>query len=82
MRVYIANLRVKYNYPFPSKPQHFPYKHASIIYGAKVQYVAGLVSSPALDKDSITHVQAIVGALLYYARAMDNKLLVALSKLG
>ena len=29
-----------------------------------------------------TRVQAIVEALLYYARAVDNKLLVALSELG
>ena len=36
----------------------------------------------ALDKDGITRLQAIVGALLYYARAVDNKLLVTLSKLG
>jgi hypothetical protein len=30
----------------------------------------------------VTHVQAIVGALLYYVHAVDNKLLVALIKLG
>ena len=46
-----------------------------------MQYATGPDDSPALDKDSITRVQAIVGALLYYARAVDNKLLVALSEL-
>jgi hypothetical protein len=82
MRDYIANLRVKWDHPFPTKPQHSPYKHAPIIYGAKVQYATGPDDSPALDKDGISRVQAIVGALLYYARAVDNKLLVALSELG
>ena len=31
---YIANLRVKFNHPDPKKPQHSPYKHDPIIYGA------------------------------------------------
>ena len=37
---YIAILRVKFNHADPKKPQHSPYKHASIIYGAKIQYSA------------------------------------------
>jgi hypothetical protein len=82
MRDYVANLRVKFDHPFPSKPQHSPYKHAPIIYGAKVQYATGPDDSTPLDKDGVKRVQAIVGALLYYARAVDNKLLVALSELG
>ena len=39
-------------------------------------------TSPPLDTKSITRVQRIVGALLYYARAVDNKLLVGLSAIG
>ena len=35
-----------------------------------------------LDGAIIKRVQAIVGALLYYARAVDKKLLVALSTIG
>ena len=39
-------------------------------------------TSPVLDPGGIKRIQAIIGALLYYARAVDNKLLVALSTLG
>ena len=35
-----------------------------------------------LGAAGIKRVQDIVGALLYYARAFDNKLLVALSTIG
>ena len=37
---------------------------------------------PPLDAAGILCVQSIVIALLYYARSVDNKLLVALSELG
>ena len=37
---------------------------------------------PPLDASGILRVQSIVGALLYYARAVNKKLLVELSELG
>ena len=79
---YIANLRVKFNHADPRKPQHSPNKHAPIIYVAKIQYAAEADDSAPLDKAGILRVQSIVGALLFYGRAVDNKLLVALSELG
>ena len=53
-----------------------------IIYGAKIQYAAETDDSAPLDKVGILRVQSIVGALLFYGRAVDNKLLVALSELS
>ena len=82
MDEYIVNLRVKFNHADPRKPQHSPYKHAPIIYGAKIQYAADPDESAPLDKAGILRIQSIVGALLFYGRAVDNKLLVSLSKLG
>ena len=38
--------------------------------------------SPALDNEGTKRIQGIVGALLYYTRAVDNKLLVSLSAIG
>ena len=78
---YISNLCVKFDHPFPFKPQHSPYGHAPIVYGAKIQYATGPDDTP-LDASGILRVQSIVGALLNYARAVDNKLLVAMSALG
>ena len=79
---YIANLRVKYDHPSPRNPQHSPYRHTPIIYGAKVQYTAKDDDGLALDADGILRVQSIFGALLSYGRAVNNRILVALSKLG
>ena len=73
---------VKFYPPFPSKYQHSLYKYAPIVYGAKIKYAAGPDNTLSLDAAGILPVQSIVGELLYYARAVDNKLLVALSELG
>lgn len=84
MQDYISNLRVKFEHPSPVKHQHSPYKrkHAPIMYRAKVQCAIGPDNSPLLNAAGIMRVQAIVGALLYYDRAVDNKLIVTLSELG
>ena len=39
-------------------------------------------SSPPLVEVGINHIQAIVGAVLFYGRAVDNKLLVTLNSIG
>ena len=39
-------------------------------------------TSPKLNNDAIKRVQAIVGALFYYAQAVHNRLLVGLSAIG
>ena len=55
--------------------------HTPIVYGAKVQYAYVPDASPHLDAVFILHVQYIVGTLLFYTLAVDNKPLVALSEL-
>ena len=59
-----------------------PNRHPEIVYGIKHQFSYPVGTSPTLDATGITRVQQFVSALLYYARAVDNKLLVALSALG
>ena len=80
MENYITNLRSKFNHPNPKKSQHSPYRHTPIICGSKVQYAAETPSSPPLDSAGKLRIQQLVGAIRYYARAVDNKLLVALSE--
>ena len=41
-----------------------------------------LDTSPRLDRTGIKQVQGIIGLLLYYAWAVDNKLLMTLSAIG
>ena len=55
------------------------------MYGTKFQYTSGPDNShppPPLEASGILRVQSSVGALLSYARADENKLLVSLSELG
>ena len=82
MKGYIEKVLLKYYHPFPKKPQLSPHKHRKISYGAKEQLVPEEDTSPPLDIQGTKRVQGIVGALLYYARAVDNKLLVSLSAIG
>eukprot|EP00804_Cyclotella_cryptica_P017258 CCRYP_016817-RA/>CCRYP_016817-RA protein AED:0.28 eAED:0.28 QI:0/0/0/1/0/0/5/0/734 len=59
-------------------PDHLaPHKHREIIYGAKEQLLPDNNTSPPLDAAGIKRIQGIVGSLLFYTRAVDNKLLVA-----
>jgi hypothetical protein len=84
MKKYIHNLLVKFDHPQPLKPQLSPHKHRAIQYGAKVQKAMEEDTGAPLNVGGVKHVQGIVGALLllYYARAVDNKLLVALNAIG
>ena len=53
-----------------------------MIYGAKAQLALEDDTTPPLESQGKKRVQGIVGALLYYAQAVDNKLLVGLSDIG
>lgn len=79
---YINDVRIRFNHPDPSKPQHSPHRCRKIIYGAKSQLITDDIESPPLDAVGIKKVQGIVGCLLYYGRAVDNKLLCTISKIG
>jgi hypothetical protein len=76
---YTENLLIKFKHPRPSKPRLSPYKCIPIFYGAKAQLTPKANASERLDKHRKRRIQEIVSLLLYYAQAVDNKLLVALS---
>ena len=63
----------------PVKKQLSTHRCREITYSRKVQQAPEEDSSPALYEKIVLRVQMIVGALLYYARAVNNKLLVSLS---
>ena len=79
---YIAKVLLKYGHPIPKKPQLSPHKHQEILYGAKEQLSPEDDTSPRLDSQGTKRVQGIVGNLLYYARAVEKKLLVGLSDIS
>ena len=82
MESYIANLLFKYDHKAPAKPQISLHRHYKMNYGSKEKLVAEEGTSLKLKNEGIKRVQAIVGALLYYALAVHNILLVGLSVNG
>ena len=82
MKGYIAKVLLKYGHSIPNKPQLSPHKHREVISGAKEKLAPGDDTYPPLDIQGTKRTQGIVDALLYYARAVDNKLLVGLSAIG
>jgi hypothetical protein len=76
------HVHVKYNHPMPTKRQLSPHKHRKIVYGQLTQLTHNEPYSPPLSAEGIKRIQGIISALLYYAGAVDNKLLATLSTLS
>ena len=81
MKGFIQSVLNKYDHSLPSRPQQSTHRHCEITYVAKQKLVLDEDTYPVLDIYGIHRVQGIVGALLYYVQAVDNKILVALSNI-
>jgi hypothetical protein len=79
---YVANALHKFMHSPPDRPQHSPHAWTPPNYGATIQYANDSDNSPPLDSAELTRLQTIVGTFLYYARAVDNTMLVALGSLA
>jgi hypothetical protein len=79
---YIKKLLQKYKHKMPTKPQHCPYTPAPKQYGAEAQAPLPIDISPKLSDEEIKEIQRIVGSILYYARAVDITVLMALSSIA
>ncbi len=82
MPSFVSMLLLKFKHPHPAKLRLSPYKCLPISYGAKSHISPDPDSSELLDACRKRHVQESVGSLLYYAKVVDNKLLVALSAIA
>ena len=78
----IAELLLKAGHQNLSRPQHSPHTWREIDYGTNIQLSPEEDKTQPLDEEGVRWIQMIVGALLYYGRAADNKLLTALSAIG
>jgi Reverse transcriptase (RNA-dependent DNA polymerase). len=81
MPQYIATALKKFNHPPPQRPQHAPAKWTRPTFGAKIQY-AHNDESPHCSPQEKLRIQQITGTLLYYARAVDPTMLVALNDIS
>ena len=66
--------------PLPTKPVHSPHEWQEPVYGKHRQYVKDPDTSPLLSPKETKELQSAVGALLYYARAIEHPLLVGLNE--
>jgi hypothetical protein len=82
MRLYVKDLVLSLNWPMPKKPQLSPFTTTPITYGQKTQFTSGKDTSAPLLPEHLKRVQKIIGSLLYYARAVKNKLLGALNAIS
>jgi len=77
---YVARALARFGHCDPT-PSDSPHKHVPPQFGAKIQMTT-LDTSPPLDAEATTRVREIVGVFLYYARAIDNTMLVALGTIA
>lgn len=79
---YVERALHRFQHAAPTKPQHAPHTWSAPVYGTAPQLSTLEDNSPNLDSLGTTKLQEIVGVLLYYARAVDNTMLVALSAIA
>lgn len=79
---YVEKALARFQSPAPKRPQHSPHAWTAPNYGTAVQYTAAEDTSAPLDASGITRLQEIIGTLLFYARAVDSTMLVALGSLA
>jgi hypothetical protein len=82
MSKYVMKQMTCYAHPAPLKPQHCPYSPNPISYGKDHQASTPTNDSPLLDTAGKKRIQQIVGSVLYYARAIDPTILMALSDIA
>ena len=79
---YIERVLQRFQHPAPTRPQHAPHAWQKPVYGSSVQFAPTPDTSPALDTTDTKRVQEVLGALLFYARAVDSTMLCAIGTLA
>ena len=79
---YVEKALTRFDHKPPTKPQHQPHPNQPIQYGAKTQRSQPEDTSPKLNKEKKKFIQEVTGVFLFYARAVDSTMLVALSALA
>jgi hypothetical protein len=73
---------LKYTHATSSRPQHCPDSPEPKKYGSEAQAALPIDALRPLGEKEIKAVQKIVGSILYYARAVDMTVLMALSTIA
>ena len=81
---YVSKALVRLQHKVAKSPQYSPHPSTPIQYNnpGKRQYATTPDTSPLLPHNEIKHIQSIVGSFLYYARALDSRMLPALNEIS
>ena len=79
---YIDKVLDKFLHSTPTKPQHAPHKWTQPIYGKKQQLTPEPGQFQQLNAKETKTIQAIASSLLYYSRAIESPMLVALNEIA
>ncbi len=79
---YIKKKLQEYKHSFPGRIQNCPYPPEPKRFGVDAQAPIGIDATAKLDEKGIKRVQQTVGSILYYARAVDMTVLMALSSIA
>jgi hypothetical protein len=79
---YIKKKLQEYGHIMPKRLQTCPYSPEPKQFGTEAQAPLPPDTTPKLDAKGIKRVQQIVGSILYYARAVDMTVLMALSSIA
>lgn len=82
MPSYIDRALQRFAHTPPPRPQHAPHDWQKPNYGAKTQYAPTEDTSAPLDTADTKRVQEVLGTLLFYARAVDSTMLVAIGDIA
>jgi hypothetical protein len=79
---YVVKQLIKYKHPPPKRRQDCPYEPNPIKYVKQYDEVVHEKISPPLSTAEQKYVQGVIGSFLYYARAVDLTILMALSAIA
>jgi hypothetical protein len=79
---YIRRALLRFAHATPSRPQHSPHVYTSPTYGSGAQFGPVEEDSPPLDAANTKKLQQVLGVLLFYARMVDNTLLVDINTIS
>ena len=79
---YVVKALTTYQHDFPSKPQHAPSHWTPPKYGQTQQLTSPPDTSEPMTDENKKQLQKLIGTFLYYSRAVDPTMLLALGDLA
>jgi hypothetical protein len=79
---YTKKACIRFGHTHPNSPQMQPHPHTLPTYGATIQFAKYINQTPLATKEKQKYIQQVIGIFLYYGRAVNSTLLVALSLLA